>query len=80
MTVQVKLQNILEGLELQSDERFSSLNTATGEVVSITDEELQAAEEDAPLEDFPEWQHDALRIARCPFHNSCTSTLGVNNV
>jgi hypothetical protein len=27
-------------------------------------EELQAPEEDEPLEDFPAWQHDALRIAR----------------
>jgi len=32
-------------------------------VVSITTEELRAAEEDAPLEDFPAWQHDAMRIA-----------------
>jgi hypothetical protein len=35
----------------------------TGEVVYVTTEELGAAEEDAPLEDFPEWQHDAIRIA-----------------
>jgi hypothetical protein len=39
------------------------LNLSTGEVVSITDEELRAAEEEQPLEDFPEWQHDAIRIA-----------------
>jgi hypothetical protein len=64
MAVQVKLKDIIEGLEFQSDECFSYLNTATGEVVSVTTEELRAAEEDEPLEDFPEWQHDALRIAR----------------
>ena len=64
MTVQVKLQDILEGMDFQSDERSSFLNLTTGEVVSITDEELRAAENDEPLEDFPEWQHDALRIAR----------------
>jgi len=51
-------------MDFQSDEGRSYLNTATGEVVSITDEELRAAEHDAPLEDFPEWQHDAIRIAR----------------
>ena len=63
MTVQVKLQDILEGMDFQSDEQSSFLNLTTGEVVSITDEELRAAEENAPLEDFPEWQHDAIRIA-----------------
>jgi hypothetical protein len=63
MTVQVKLQDILEGMDFQSDEHSSFLNLTTGEVVSITDEELRAAENDAPLEDFPEWQHDAIRIA-----------------
>ncbi len=64
MTVQVKLQDILEGMDFQSDEQSSFLNLTTGEVVSVTNEELRAAEHDAPLEDFPEWQHDAIRSAR----------------
>src|SRR5262249_48956664 len=63
-TLRVKLSDIIEGLEFQSDECFSSLNTATGEVVSVTTEELRAAEEDTPLEDLPEWQHDAIRMAK----------------
>src|SRR5215470_4121125 len=63
MAVQVKLKEIIEGLEFLSDECFSYLNTTTGEVVYVTTEELRAAEEEAPLEDFPEWQHDAIRIA-----------------
>ena len=63
MTVPVKLSDIVEGLEFQSDEHFSYLNMITGEVVSVTTEELRAAEEDESLEDFPAWQHDALRIA-----------------
>jgi hypothetical protein len=63
MAVQVKLQDILEGMDFQSDEQSSFLNLTTGEVVSVTDEELCAAENDAPLEDFPDWQHDAIRIA-----------------
>jgi len=32
-------------------------------VVSVTNEELRAAENEEPLEDFPEWQYDAIRIA-----------------
>jgi hypothetical protein len=61
--IQVKLSDLIEGLEFQSDERSAFLNRTTGEVVSITDEELRAAENDAPLEEFPDWQHDAIRIA-----------------
>ena len=61
--LRVKLSDLIEGMDFQSDECFSYLNTATGEVVSVTTEELRAVEEDAPLEDFPAWQHEAIRIA-----------------
>jgi hypothetical protein len=63
MTAQVKLSDLIEGMDFQSDERSSFLNLSTGEVVSITDEELRAAEAEQSLEDFPDWQHDAIRIA-----------------
>jgi hypothetical protein len=62
-TKQVKLSDLIEGMDFQSDERSAFLNLTTGEVVSVTDEELRAAENDAPLEDFPAWQHDAMRLA-----------------
>jgi hypothetical protein len=64
MTYPVKRSDMIEGLAFQSDEGQSYLHTATGEVVYITDEKLRAAEEDAPLDDFPAWQHDAIRIVR----------------
>ena len=63
MTVQVTLQDIIEGMDYQSDEQSSFLNLTSGDVVSITDEAFRAAEHDEPLDDFPEWQHDAIRIA-----------------
>jgi hypothetical protein len=40
MTIHVKLTDIIEGLEFQSDEGSSYVNTATGKVVYCTDEEL----------------------------------------
>ena len=64
MTPPVKLQDILEGMDFQSDAQSAFLHLTTGEVVAITDEELRAAEDDAPLEGFPAWQHDAIRLAR----------------
>ena len=62
--LRVKLSDLIEGMDFQSDEQSSFLNLTTGEVVSITDEELRAAENDEPLEDFPDRQHDAICIAK----------------
>ena len=64
MAIRVKLTDVIDGLESQSDESSSFLNRQTGEVVLISDEEMQAAEEDDPIEDFPEWQQGLVRIAR----------------
>jgi hypothetical protein len=64
MAIRVKLDDIIEGLESQSDESHSFLDKRTGEVVSISDEEMQAAEDGEPIEDFPDWQQDLVRIAK----------------
>ena len=64
MAIRVKLDDIIEGLESQSDESHSFLDKRTGEVVSISDEEMQAAEDDEPIEDFPDWQQELVRIAK----------------
>lgn len=64
MAIRVKLDDIIEGLEFQSDERHSFLDKRTGEVVSISDEEMQAAEDDEPIEDFPEWQRESIKFAK----------------
>jgi len=64
MAIRVKLNDIIEGLELESDERNSFLDKRTGEVVSISDEEMQAAEDDETIEDFPDWQQDFVIIAK----------------
>jgi hypothetical protein len=64
MAARVALADIIDGIESQSDEDASFLNTATGEVVVISDYEMRAAEENDPIEDFPEWEQDQVRIAR----------------
>ncbi|MDH4239412.1 MAG: UPF0158 family protein [Phycisphaerae bacterium] len=63
MALRVKLDNIIEGLECQSDESHSYLDKRTGKVILISDEELRAAENDEPIEDFPDWQQDQIKIA-----------------
>jgi len=64
MAIHVKLADILTGLECQSDESSSYLNKKTGEVVLISEYEMRAAEEDSPIEDFPDWERDLVRIAK----------------
>jgi hypothetical protein len=64
MTIRVKLDDIIEGLEFQSDEVHSFLDKRTGEVVSVSDEEMNAAQDDEPVKDFPNWQQNLVRIAK----------------
>jgi len=63
MVIRVKLHDIIEGLEFQSDESSSFLNTKTGEVILMTDYAMQAAEDDEPLEELPDWERDLVAIA-----------------
>jgi hypothetical protein len=64
MEVRVKLNEIIDGLESQSDETASFLDKRTGEVVLMTDYAMQAAEDDEPIEDVPDWERELVEIAR----------------
>jgi len=64
MSLRVKLEDIIEGLEFQSDENQSFLDKRTGQVVLINDYELRTAEDDEPIEDFSDWEQDQVRIAK----------------
>jgi len=64
MAIRVKLDDIIDGMECQSDESSSFLNTKTGEVVLMTDYAMRAAEDDEPLEDLEDWERDLVAIAR----------------
>ena len=64
MSIRVKISDIIDGIEGQSDEFSAYLNKKTGEVVLISDYEMRAAGEDDPIDDFPDWEQDQVRIAR----------------
>ena len=64
METKVKLSDILEALEVQSDESHYYLDTDTGVVHLLSSEEMYAAEDADSLEDYPEWQHENIEIAR----------------
>ena len=63
MTVQVKLKDIIEEMEIQFDESQSFLNINTGEIFFVTSNDLRAAEDDEPFNHLPDWQQENLRIA-----------------
>ena len=64
MSNRVKLADIIDGMESQSDEFSAYLNKKTGEVVLVSDHEMRAAGQDDPIDDFPEWEQDQVRVAR----------------
>jgi len=73
MAIQVKLSDILAGMEFLSDEHSSYLNVRTGEVVTVSDDDFRAAEEediDGESEEdraaFPrgDWEDEEIDLAR----------------
>lgn len=63
MSIQVKLRDIIEEMELQFEESRSFLNIKTGEIVLISSEDLRAAEDEEPFEDLPEWEQENRMVA-----------------
>ena len=64
MSLPVKLEKIIEAIEFQSDESTAYLDKKTGNVIIIMEEEVNAAENQEPLEEYPEWQRDNIKKAR----------------
>ncbi|MDI6885407.1 MAG: UPF0158 family protein [archaeon] len=64
MNKPVKLEEIINALEIQNDTSMAFFNKITGEVIVIDEEEYRAVEEDKDLMDFPEWQRDVIKTAK----------------
>ena len=65
MAADVKLDAIIEALEMADDSVSFYLDLETGKVHSVTDEEYDLAE-DPPtvIEDLPEWQQEEVNLVR----------------
>ncbi|NOU62580.1 hypothetical protein GC096_00790 [Paenibacillus sp. LMG 31461] len=59
----VKLEDLISEIELQIDDTFTFINTNTGEVITLMREEMRAAEDEEPLEKFPDWQRENIEKA-----------------
>jgi Uncharacterised protein family (UPF0158) len=65
MATEVNLDAIIEALDMANDSLSSYLDVETGEVRSITEEEFDLAEDpQTDTEDLPDWQREAIELAR----------------
>ena len=59
----IRLKDFVEEMEVVGDEIKVFLNIRTGEFVTLSTEELGAAEDGEDLENFPEWQREVIQQA-----------------
>ena len=65
MPATVRLNDIVDALEMQIDESSSFVDCDTGKVVTVPHDLLRAAEESGDEQpDLPEWQKEELEIAK----------------
>ncbi len=62
--MKAKLRDLIDGIDFQSDESTSYFNIRTGEVVTLSEEDMGYADDDYPLEDAPEWMSDVAELAK----------------
>ena len=62
--IPVSLRATADELSLLSEEHTAFLNTRTGELIGLSQEELSAAEEENDISGYPEWQQEAIAEAR----------------
>ena len=63
MGTTVSIREVVDAFETASDETSSYVNRATGQVITVTHEDLRLAEED-PVPHMPAWQLEAVAEAR----------------
>ena len=59
----VKLDDLINEIEIQMEETLTYINTQTGEVITLSREEMRAAEYEEPLENYPDWQKENIKQA-----------------
>ena len=64
MRPSVALDQIVEGMQWQSDYTAAYLNTKTGQVIPVSDDELAAAEVADDSRELSDWEAEAVGIAR----------------
>ena len=64
MPLPVRLDSVVEALDDTFEEHSFYLDRRSGEIILITDEEMEAAEEDQLISAYADWQRDSILKAR----------------
>ncbi len=60
MAVVVLLSEVVEAIEMLMEESEAYLDSETGEIVTVTEDDRMLVEGDGPLEELPAWQRESL--------------------
>lgn len=69
MAVVISLKDVIDAIEMQTDDSETYLDPETGELIFVTEDERTAIEEDLPEHEIPEWQRQILPKAREALEN-----------
>jgi hypothetical protein len=64
MTAIISLKALVDEMDVPGDEYHAHLNKRTGELVTISDEDIGLVEDGENVEDYPEWRREAIRKTR----------------
>jgi len=64
MSPRVKISDIINIISFQSNNSSYYIDKKRGELFPVSKEQLRAAQEDARLEDYPEWEREQIKLAR----------------
>ncbi len=60
----INIRDMIQEMDVFSDNYKAFLNIRTGEFISLSEEDMRAAEEGEPLEDYPDWQQEVIQEAK----------------
>lgn len=64
MKVVVSVRDVVNEMDHGMDELTSYLNRRTGELITLSDDDLSAAEGDDDISDYPDWHQEVIRKAQ----------------
>ncbi len=64
MSVTVKLNEVVDAIDSATEEHVYYVDKRTGEIILLTSEDIEAAEDDELLSEYPDWQRESILKAR----------------
>ena len=75
MAIPVSLQDVVDQMDLISDDMVTYINRKSGELITLTNEDISLAEENGNSCSIPEWQRDLVDKTRQALTSNVTSFL-----